>query len=299
MIADGPAGRRQTVEPLTSYSVDARAPRVPNQSSLGFIATATNRNLDEPRGSCRPGLHRRRRLDWRLKKRYAVQGFFVGQQRPRRRRGDRRAAGEQRPQLSAPGFATRSSSTRRGPSLNGYRGDGRRSTRSRGERVRFSSNVSMKSPGFDINDVGFMQRADTRNMSNWMQWRNERPVEVPAQLPLQPQSVGGLELRRRPAELRRQRQRARGVPEQLVDRHGTEPLRAAVRRPRDARRPRRVPQRPAQHVGVLSTATSASRSASTSSAIAGKDARGLDHTGTSAPTLGWRPSSFISASAGV
>ena len=33
----------------------------------------------------------------------------------------------------------------------------------------------MKSPGFDINDVGFMRRADQRNMSNWMQWRNDKP----------------------------------------------------------------------------------------------------------------------------
>ena len=34
-----------------------------------------------------------------------------------------------------------------------------------------------------------------------MQWRHEKPNKVPAQLPLQPQSVGGLELRRGPAQL--------------------------------------------------------------------------------------------------
>ena len=44
-----------------------------------------------------------------------------------------------------------------------------------GERVRFNSNVGMKSPGFDVNDLGFLQRADTRNMSNWLQWRNDKP----------------------------------------------------------------------------------------------------------------------------
>jgi hypothetical protein len=33
----------------------------------------------------------------------------------------------------------------------------------------------LKSPGFDINDLGFMRRADQRSMSNWMQWRDERP----------------------------------------------------------------------------------------------------------------------------
>jgi len=44
-----------------------------------------------------------------------------------------------------------------------------------GERVRFSSNVSIKSPGFDINDLGFMRRADERSVSNWLQIRHDRP----------------------------------------------------------------------------------------------------------------------------
>jgi hypothetical protein len=44
-----------------------------------------------------------------------------------------------------------------------------------GAHTRFTSNVSMKSPGFDSNDVGFLRRADSRGMSNWFQWRNERP----------------------------------------------------------------------------------------------------------------------------
>jgi hypothetical protein len=35
----------------------------------------------------------------------------------------------------------------------------------------------MKSPGFDINDVGFMRRADQANMSNWIQVRYERPTK--------------------------------------------------------------------------------------------------------------------------
>jgi hypothetical protein len=44
-----------------------------------------------------------------------------------------------------------------------------------GEHVRFNSNVSMKSPGFDINDVGFLRRADTRNEGNWIQFRSDKP----------------------------------------------------------------------------------------------------------------------------
>ena len=38
-----------------------------------------------------------------------------------------------------------------------------------GRKVRFNSNVSYKSPGFEINDLGFLQRADTSRMGNWLQ----------------------------------------------------------------------------------------------------------------------------------
>jgi hypothetical protein len=41
--------------------------------------------------------------------------------------------------------------------------------------VRFNSNVGFKSAGFDINDVGFLRRADTRNMGNWIQFRSDKP----------------------------------------------------------------------------------------------------------------------------
>ena len=44
-----------------------------------------------------------------------------------------------------------------------------------GERTRFNSVVSVKTPGFDINDVGFLRRADERTMNNWLQLRNDRP----------------------------------------------------------------------------------------------------------------------------
>jgi hypothetical protein len=44
-----------------------------------------------------------------------------------------------------------------------------------GSKVRFNSNVGFKTPGFDINDLGFLRRADTRSMGNWLQWRNDTP----------------------------------------------------------------------------------------------------------------------------
>ena len=59
-------------------------------------------------------------------------------------------------------------------SLNGFGGSASLS-KIGGERVRFTTAVGTKSPGFEINDVGFMQRADERSMSNWIQVRYEKP----------------------------------------------------------------------------------------------------------------------------
>jgi hypothetical protein len=47
-----------------------------------------------------------------------------------------------------------------------------------GERVRFNSNVGFKSPGFEINDIGFLRRADQRTMGNWLQVRFDTPNRV-------------------------------------------------------------------------------------------------------------------------
>jgi hypothetical protein len=44
-----------------------------------------------------------------------------------------------------------------------------------GERTRFNTNVGFKSPGFDINDLGFQRRADERTMGNWFQMRHDTP----------------------------------------------------------------------------------------------------------------------------
>ena len=44
--------------------------------------------------------------------------------------------------------------------------------------MRFQSNWNYKSPGFEINDLGFMSRADEISQSNWLQWRFDRPNRV-------------------------------------------------------------------------------------------------------------------------
>ena len=176
VIANGLTRTRQTVEPLASYSVARARREFTNQSSLGFMMTATNRNLD---GATRflagqaytGGID----WDWRLNRKYAIQGYWVGSSI----RGDTSAIAAlqesnvhsfQRP--DSDGLELDPTRT----SLNGY-GAMVAVAKIGGKRVRFNSNLSMKSPGFDINDVGFMRRADQRNMSNWMQVRHERPTK--------------------------------------------------------------------------------------------------------------------------
>ena len=176
VIAHGLTRTRQTVEPLTSYSVARARREFTNQSSLGFMMTATNRNLDDPTrflaGQAYTGGID---WDWRLKGKYAVQGYWAGSSI----QGDATAIAElqqsnvhsfQRPDSDHLEFDPARTS------LNGY-GTMLAVAKIGGERVRFNSNFSMKSPGFDINDVGFMRRADQRNIGNWVQVRYERPTK--------------------------------------------------------------------------------------------------------------------------
>ena len=157
---------------------------------------------------------------------------------------------QQRPQLPAAGLRPRSTTIPTRTSLERLRRATCRCRRSAASACASTPNVGIKSPGFDINDVGLpapRRRADDQQLDAGAL---RQAVEVPAQLPLQPQSVGRLERRRRSAVARRQRQRARRVPEQLEHGLRRQRERAGVRRPRDARRARRVRQRRAQPVDL-------------------------------------------------
>jgi hypothetical protein len=174
LIADGAVRTRQTVEPLASYSVVRARREFTNQSSVGFLATSTNRNLDAstrflPGQAYTGGLD----VDWRPGPQYALKGFLAGSSV----HGDAAAIDAlqrsnvhsfQRPDSAGLTYDP----LRR--SLTGFGGSASLS-KIGGERVRFSTSVGMKSPGFEINDVGFMQRADVRSMSNWIQVRYEKP----------------------------------------------------------------------------------------------------------------------------
>lgn len=174
-VAIGSTQSVQSVEPFSSYSVVRARRDFADQSAVGFMMTATNRSLTSTTAfladqAYAGGVD----WDWRLKKRYALTGYWAGSTI----HGTPDAITEleestvhsfQRPDadyVEADPTAT---------SLNGY-ASALSFSKIAGATTRFSSNVSVKSPGFDINDLGFMRRADLRSMSNWFQWRNEKPT---------------------------------------------------------------------------------------------------------------------------
>jgi hypothetical protein len=176
VIANGTVQTRQTIEPLTNYAVVRARREFANQSALGFMTTLTNRSLDAatrflPGGAYTGGVD----TDWRLSPKYAIRGYLAGSTI----HGDAQAIDElqrnnvhsfQRPDSDTLTYdPTRTS-------MNGY-GGSLSLSKIAGQRLVFSSNFGFKSPGFEINDVGFLQRADQRSMSNWVQVRYDKPSQ--------------------------------------------------------------------------------------------------------------------------
>jgi hypothetical protein len=177
-IADGALRSRAAVEPLTSYTVGRARKEFGNQSSLGFMMTATNRDLGDAssplrilgRAAYTGGID----WDWRLRKnRYSITGHWAGSTI---RGGEAAIARLQKSNVhsfqrpDAEHVALDETRT----ALGGHAGSisfGKVG----GERVRFNTNVGFRSPGFDPNDLGFMRRADETSQNNWIQWRHDRP----------------------------------------------------------------------------------------------------------------------------
>ena len=165
---------RVPVEPLTSYTVGRVRREFANQSSIGLMLTATKRQLGDNLRFLSDSAYTSG-LDWdlRFKKRYAVMGNLVGS----RLHGDPQAIARiqensrhyyQRPGLTSAALDISRTSLAGGEGSIGISKIG-------GEHLRFNSNASFKTPGFDINDIGFMRRADQRQFGNWIQFRNEHP----------------------------------------------------------------------------------------------------------------------------
>ena len=173
-ISSGGASSHSAVEPATSYSVVRASREFANQSRIGFMATSTNRSLTDelkflPSNAFTGGVD----VDLRLGKEYSVGGYWAGSSVT----GSADAiAGIQRNTVhsfqrpDAESFSYDPTRT----SLGGQSGSVSVS-KIAGLHSRFNSNVSFKSPGFDINDLGFLSRADEVSQSNWFQLRSDTP----------------------------------------------------------------------------------------------------------------------------
>lgn len=174
-----PGGRRRSVavEPASAYTVVRARREYANQSSFGVMLTSANRavpaGLDTVPGQAYAGGFD---ADWRLSPRFRLDGYLAAS----------------RVQGSAAAIDALQTSTRhlfqrpdadhltldpRATMMDGHAG---RVAFSKigGERLRFSSNLKWKSPGFDVNETGFLRRADERMVTNWLQWRRERPGRI-------------------------------------------------------------------------------------------------------------------------
>jgi len=174
-VQNGSVLSTQPVEPLTSYSVGRVRREFSNQSAIGFMLTGTKRRTRDSFGDVLPTSATTGGIDWdlRFKTRYSLRGYWAGSTV----RGDAAAIDElqensrhyfQRPDLKGATLDTARTSLSGDAAMIAISKIG-------GQYVHFNSNVGFKSPGFDINDVGFLRRADTRNIGNWIQFRSDHP----------------------------------------------------------------------------------------------------------------------------
>ncbi len=173
-VAFGSGRRNEVVEPASFYSVSRARREFADQSSLGLILTTTNRKLTDavsflPDKAVTGGVD----YDWRIGRRFSLNGYWAG--------SSIQGAPEaiERLQLSTVHSFQRPDAEHvdfdpNADSLNGHAGAVNFSKIS-GERTRFNFTAAYKSPGFDVNDVGFLQRADVISSVAWVQMRWEKP----------------------------------------------------------------------------------------------------------------------------
>ena len=173
-IAGSGTRRRQAVEPASLFSVTRARREFSDQSSLGLIVTTTTRRLSDPLSfipdsAFTGGVD----YDWRIGKRFSVNGYWAGSTV----RGSQTAiAGLQRSNVHS--FQRPDADhVEFDPTAEAMSGNAGAVNFSKisGERTRFNFTTMYKSPGFDVNDLGFMQRADIFSAFAWLQMRWEKP----------------------------------------------------------------------------------------------------------------------------
>ena len=165
----------QPVEPLSSYTIGRVRREFANQSSIGLMLTSVNRPVSDglnflPKHATAFG------TDWDLRftKRYSISGYLVGSDVY----GDPAAIENlqqdslhyfQRPDMTSARFDPSRTSLSGAAGLIAVNQIG-------GEHLRFTSNYSFKSPGFDVDALGYLRRADERTTYNWLQIRTDKPA---------------------------------------------------------------------------------------------------------------------------
>ena len=164
----------QIVEPRSFYSVSRARREFSDQSSLGFILTTTNRSLVDavsflPESAITGGVD----YNWRIGKRWGLNGYWAGSDV----NGSIEAIDSlqrnnvhsfQRPDadhVEIDPFAT---------SMRGHSGN-INFNKLAGERTRMNVNIGYRSPGFEVNDLGFERRADEIPQNSWLQIRWDKP----------------------------------------------------------------------------------------------------------------------------
>ncbi|MEO6222254.1 MAG: DUF5916 domain-containing protein, partial [Vicinamibacterales bacterium] len=178
-LASGPslAITETPIEPLSNYTVLRVNREFDNRSRLGVMATATRRQLTDelrflPETAVTGGIDG----EWRIGQRYSVNGFLAGSSvngSPNAIARLQRSTVHsfQRPDAEHLEYdPTRTSLTGHAGSVS--------FNKIAGQRTRFNAYANYKSPGFDINDLGFHQRADEMNQGVWFQIREHTPGRI-------------------------------------------------------------------------------------------------------------------------
>lgn len=167
---------RTPVEPVTSYSVARVSREYADQSRLSVMTTQTYRSLPDAL-SFLPQAAVTGAVDGDLRfgpsGHYSLRGFWAGSHV----RGSRAAI--DRLQRSNVHSFQRPDAThlRYDPDrtrMSGHSG-GATFGKIGGAHLVFNFNAGYRSPGFEINDLGFQPRADEAWQEGWVQWRNETP----------------------------------------------------------------------------------------------------------------------------
>jgi hypothetical protein len=176
---------RRTVEPLANYAVvrvlqDFRG----GDADIGLIGTAVNRSVDQwtenvmHRSAYTGGVTFRNRFSAR---RYELTGQFAASHVGGTRAAILRTQQSSGHYYQQPGDDPQVDSTR--ASLSGYSAQLKFGKYS-GGITRFETSVIRMSPGFEVNDLGFLRRADVMDWSTWaaLSFRDARGIYRWAQL---------------------------------------------------------------------------------------------------------------------